>query len=723
MQEKLSFHNTSYMGAGLLETTEDLRSDIDVDNIDGKQVIGVLDTPKVYPHEKSQLIPQWWSDIVEQAEEVNAKKDASTIIMRLPDNTYLVAGKYSESFYQWLYSLDSDGIFFDRFIGGIVIDNPEWTEDTNKRLSSNHVLVTQYAASYISPLTKRSQDLADFADQADDEGFKEPSNKLFPTSRKLLGHQLPVVKSLAKRGGGILADDVGSGKSSMFISAYFSLVQYLVEVEGYDFLDCFPIVVVTKKSLIDNTVDEFHKWYHGMSVHAIRGKATAKVPDGTQAIVISLDSLKNYLDVVLDQQPRGVIFDESHMVKSVGAKRTQAALELANYIKENNEFPFVTAVSATPMPNRPAELWSQLVITGMDEPIVEHMNKRQKFPARTKINYQKDWTVPVNDNLKFDMRYCQGKPGRFGWDNKGSSNETELADLLYDNGLIRRKKFEFITPLPPLHQDFIHCKISEEDMRAYKIAEEQFKDHLVTMLRKKSRKEKWSKRELNEAINEKLSKAETSEAIMKMTSLRQMVGEIKIPAIVEWIKMFFSQDPRIVGKKGKDRKKLIVFAHHKSVQKMLIEHPDLQEYGLLSITAGTKNVGEIVEEFQDWNSGKNLIICYSGASDGLTLTAAHDVLITELPFSSYNITQMAGRCWSRISENYPPHEAFIHYAVSGLSIDNYLSDMIKSKAWLSHTIIDGEEAIESMNSAESGEIDEDEEATSILSAFLLEDDD
>ena len=84
---------------------------------------------------------------------------------------------------------------------------------------------------------------------------------------------------------------------------------------------------------------------------------------------------------------------------------------------------------------------------------------------------------------------------------------------------------------------------------------------------------------------------------------------------------------------------------------------------------------------------------------------------------------MAGRCWSRISENYAPHEAFVHYAVSGLSIDNYLSDMIKSKAWLSHTIIDGEEAIESINSAESGEIDEDEDATSILSAFLIDDDD
>ena len=83
---------------------------------------------------------------------------------------------------------------------------------------------------------------------------------------------------------------------------------------------------------------------------------------------------------------------------------------------------------------------------------------------------------------------------------------------------------------------------------------------------------------------------------------------------------------------------------------------------------------------------------------------------------------MAGRCWSRISENYPPHEAFIHYAVSGLSIDNYLSDMIKSKAWLSHTIIDGEEAIESINDAESGEVKEDDDVTAVLSSFFIDND-
>lgn len=721
MNEKLSFKNTTYFGSGLLSTKQDLPSHVRTEEGEnGALLVSVLDAPYIHPHELSTKTPQWWEKLVEQAEEVNEKGDASTVIMRLPDDSYLITGKYSESFYQWLHSLESGGFFYDRFIGGIVIENPTWTEDTNKRLSSNHVIVTKHAASYIAPLTKRSEELAAFAEQAEKEGFEEPSKKLFPSKLELMPHQKPVVKALAKRGGGILADDVGSGKSSMFINAFFCLAQYLVKEEEYCFDDCFPVVAVTKVSLVDNTVSEFEKWFEGIRVHSIRGKKDAEIPPGTQAIVISLNSLGSYLDVILDQDPKGVVFDESHMVKSMDAKRTQAAMALAEYIKESNDFPFITAVSATPMPNRPAELWSQLEITGMSDPIIDHIEKKQSFPPRTKIKYSENWTVKMNDNLRFDIRYCKGRPGRFGWDNKGSSNEMELADLLYENGFIRRKKFEFITPLPPLYQDFVYCDISDEDMQRYKIAEEQFKDHLVRILREKSRKEKWSRKELATAIEEKLSKAQTSEAIMKMTSLRQMVGEIKIPGIVEWIHLFFNQDPRIVGKKGSQRKKLIVFAHHKSVQKMLIEHPELQKYGVLSITANTKNVGEIVDEFQAWNSGKNLIICYSGASDGLTLTAAQDVLITELPFSSYTITQMAGRCWSRISQDYPPHEGHVHYAVSGLNIDNYLSEMIRSKAWLSHTIIDGEKAIDAINDAESGEISENDGATSVMSSFFTE---
>ena len=710
MSEKLHFKDAQYYGSGRIAVPKSLDDSIPHFFDGERKFISVLDSHKIYSHGSAQGVPYWWEKIVEQSKFV-ADSDGSSIIVKLPDDAYVVTGFYSDSFFQWLETIKSDGVIFDREVGGIIIDSPEWPEETNKMLSAHGVRTTDVAAEFISPITQRSIELKKFSDSAYEDGFRVPDKNIYPSSRSLKGHQVPVVLSLAKRGEGILADDVGSGKSSMFICGFLSLAQYLMEYKGYDQKDTWPLVIVTKKSLVGPTKEEFLKWVDNANVHAIAGKKTYDIPEDVNAIVVPLSSLDKCLDNILKLHPKGVIFDESHLVKSLSANRTQAAVKLASFIKEYNDNPYVVCVSATPMPNRPAELWSQLVITGMDKEIIKYAESKQKFPRNVRISMRGRYFPKINDNFKFDIRYCDGKTGYFGWDNKGSSNEKELSELLYSNGFIRRRKFEFITPLPLLHQGFVHTKISQEDKERYALAEEEFKAHLVKTLRQQSRKEKWDGRKLRQETFEKLNKADTAEAIMQMTELRKLVEEIKVPGTVEWIHRFFDKDPSIVGKDIDGRKKLIVFVHHRSVQDMMINHPELQDYGVLSITAKTKKVNEIVDEFQDWDSGKNLIILYSGAAEGLTLTAAKDVYIHSLPFSFYNIIQMAGRCWARISEDYPPHEAYVHYATSDLGIDEYMANLIRSKSWLNKTIIDGEEAIDAINKAESGD-DEDETSTS-----------
>ena len=62
---------------------------------------------------------------------------------------------------------------------------------------------------------------------------------------------------------------------------------------------------------------------------------------------------------------------------------------------------------------------------------------------------------------------------------------------------------------------------------------------------------------------------------------------------------------------------------------------------------------------------------------------------------------MAGRCWSRFSQNYPPHEATIYYAVSDTEMDNSLMNMVREKGWLNKSIIDPEVATQEINESES----------------------
>jgi SNF2 family DNA or RNA helicase len=55
-----------------------------------------------------------------------------------------------------------------------------------------------------------------------------------------------------------------------------------------------------------------------------------------------------------------LVFDESHYVKSRGAKRTKALKKLSKAFK------YVIAISGTPLVNRPSELWTTLNTVNLD---------------------------------------------------------------------------------------------------------------------------------------------------------------------------------------------------------------------------------------------------------------------------------------------------------------------------------------------------------------------
>ena len=61
--------------------------------------------------------------------------------------------------------------------------------------------------------------------------------------------------------------------------------------------------------------------------------------------------------------PQGVIFDESSRIKTITAQRTQAALHLANHIREYYaDNGFVILMSGSPAPKSPVDWWSQCEI-------------------------------------------------------------------------------------------------------------------------------------------------------------------------------------------------------------------------------------------------------------------------------------------------------------------------------------------------------------------------
>ena len=133
--------------------------------------------------------------------------------------------------------------------------------------------------------------------------------------------------------------------------------------------------------------------------------------------------------------------------------------------------------------------------------------------------------------------------------------------------------------------------------------------------------------------------------------------------------------------------------HHKDARQALLDEPSFQKYNPVHILPGAQqkdqSIVEHKERFQQ-DDDVRLIICTMAAREGHTLTAAKDIYIHEMPFVPSWIVQMAGRCWARMSEQYEPHEAFIHYAIANDTIDSMLVRMNAVKKSMFTSVIDGE---------------------------------
>ena len=731
--KKLTYGDIEYCGGGKISVPIKLKpSNIHYEKKDEfSGLISILDSCMIrIPKSYDKIPPEWWDLVIQQSKE-HKDNPRSPLLIKMPDEKFVVAGNYIESFFYWSKVNNCGTPYYDRFVGGTVLSNPHWPENINNIMSERGIQSSTVASRYISPETEYTKKLKLKSEEAKKSGFDIPNKKVFETRRTLMPHQELAVRVLAHKGGGILADDVGSGKSAMFICGYLSVVQYIMATKGRKLDDSWPLVIVTKNSLIDATERECRIWFKGCKTHVVKGKSKNSIPSDVNVILCPYPVLSSQLNNIIMTNPKGVVFDESHMVKNKSSKRTQSAIKLSRSIRRKNEFPYTVCASGTPMPNRPAELWTQLMISGIASDVVKCAEEKQKFPDIIKLSVRRtnkeinedfhtSWKkakesrikeVKVTDSMKFDIRYCDGKKGNsgmsggpYGWNNQGNSNVEELSRVLRECGMIRRKKSEFMTPLPLLHQRFIRCNISDFDKKRYDKAENEFRKYLIeSKVKNKAEAEKWTQRRIDNEIKLIMRKTRSAGFVMQMTELRGIVGEAKVEAIADWVERFFSKDPLIVGTDN-SRNKLIIFAHHKKVQERIINHPKIVKHGVLSIQAGEKDVNSKVDEFQDPKSKKKIIVCYSEAREGLTLTAAKDVLVTELPFVPSWLIQMGGRCWARVSEMYPPHEAYLHYAVADLKIDKYLEDMIREKKWLHKTIIDGEFASSVINEEESNDI-------------------
>jgi len=249
-----------------------------------------------------------------------------------------------------------------------------------------------------------------------------------PAWGSLFSHQAEGVQFHVEHGGGLLADEMGAGKTRTAAFAAFALAE------------SSPKVIVAPLYTRESWRREllalgFLRRPDDLVCLEGREPALSAIPKGTQWIWVHYDVLHAWSTFIQARGSAGVfVIDEAHTIKNSRTKRGKGinvALQAAHRI----------LLTGTPVLNRPSELW--YLLTLVDGP--------------------GSWGSPTD----FRVRYCGATHNGFGYEDHGTTCNEELQQRLRFVYL-RRTSEDVDAPLPPLRNEPVWAELDDEDAHAYR---------------------------------------------------------------------------------------------------------------------------------------------------------------------------------------------------------------------------------------------------------------
>jgi SWI/SNF-related matrix-associated actin-dependent regulator of chromatin subfamily A-like protein 1 len=285
---------------------------------------------------------------------------------------------------------------------------------------------------------------------------------------------------------------------------------------------------------------------------------------------------------------------------------------------------FVLALTGTPVINRPAELISQLRILGRLE--------------------------DFGSGVKFGERF------------RGPDAHLRLHWHLRARCFVRRLKSDVLTQLPAKTRAVVPVELDNES--EYRLAERD----LVAWLRSQPL-------DLGE-LDAKVAAALRAERLVRLNALKLLAARGKLHAALRWIHDFCSSGER-----------LVVFAHHREIQRALLEHFPGALHILGEDSHGARDVA--LQAFQAPDGRENqLIVCsIEVAGQGLTLTRSSNVVFLELDWTPAKHDQAEDRC-HRIGQQ---DAVNAYYLLAADTVDETISTLLERKRAVIGAVTDGRE--------------------------------
>eukprot|EP00873_Tetraselmis_striata_P035438 jgi/Tetstr1/455702/TSEL_042510.t1 len=395
-----------------------------------------------------------------------------------------------------------------------------------------------------------------------------------------------VSRALSLEGRVLVGDEMGLGKT---LQALALAAAYAAE---------WPLLVVAPSSMRWAWVEELERWLGGGvvrpgDVNVVRDGKNSDI--GRKRVTIVTYPLCAAKPVLAQLQARRfqvIICDESHYIKNMQAKRTQAILPLLKSARR------VVLLSGTPALGRPIDLYPQL-----------------------------DALRPgsFGSIAAFGKRYCGGRRRPWGWDYNGASNLDELHERILTEFMYRRLKSQVLAQLPPKRRQCIQVelpadKAKESDRICASVMDSIGKLRGSQAGAQSGREPAYAAhRELRQALGEWY----TASGRAKAEAAMQFCAELLEGGV-----------------------KLLVFAHHLQVLDALEDAAKLMRIKYIRVDGSTPSQDrhEAFRRFQTDDSIRCAVLSVTACGTGVTLTAASDVVFAELHWTPAVLQQAEDRC-------------------------------------------------------------------------------
>lgn len=374
------------------------------------------------------------------------------------------------------------------------------------------------------------------------------------------------------------------------------------------------VEVICPASLVENWIREIERFRRGLWTYK----------------VYSYDRATRVHDAGRETSHFAVlILDEAHYLKSPKAKRTKAIFgEKCDGVGGLVErAAHVFCLTGTPTPNNPSELWPML---------------RAVMPSSIEVPMKNGKRKPLA-YWPFIAKFCVTQDTGFGIKIVRGRNLPFLKTCISPY-VMRRKKDEVLKDLPPIRFDTL--PLTGADV---------FNAETKTQIE----------------VVQKVLAANDVAGLRAMAphvaQLRRVTGLAKAPAAAEWI------DAQLDG----GIEKLVVFAHHRDVIKVLEDSLKEGQHGYVTLD-GSKSSDEraaAVDRFQTNPHCRVFIGQIQAAGTGLTLTAASDVLFVESSWVPAENEQAAMRV-HRIGQR---NACLVRFAMLAGSIDEDIQKAVMRK--------------------------------------------